>query len=78
VRLLPHPEPRAQASRRVVARVEPGGDAMQIELIEGQVHHCVGGLCCVTPATVDRVEHPAQLTATMLAAVEHEDHVADQ
>src|ERR1700733_4689925 len=78
VRLLPHPEPGCKTSRTVIVGIDPGRDAVEAEIVEGNVQDPVRGLGRVPLARDGRIEDIADFPAAMLSRMPHQDDVAYQ
>jgi hypothetical protein len=78
MRLLAHAEAAGYAGRRVVVGIEAGGDAMQAEIIEGEMEELVRSLRGVPVAGVGGVKHVTDLSAPMLGGGPDEEHIADE
>ena len=78
VRLLPHAEPGRETSRTVIVGINPGHDAVKAEIVESEMQDAVGGLRGVPLAREGGIEDIADLPATMLSRMPHQDYVAYQ
>src|SRR3954451_4532264 len=78
VRLVPHAEPPQDRGGADVARVEPGDDPVQVQVVERDAEQ-VPGTFSGEPAPLEvRVQHVADLAAAMLHAAEHQHELTDQ
>src|SRR4051812_17279495 len=78
VRLRPHPQPAEDGGGGRVARVQPGDDTVQVEVLERDAEQVPGALGGQPAALEVGVQHVADLTAAVLDAAQHQHQLADQ